>query len=182
MPTLARTPRARGVLEECQHRLTAMALIHEGVSQAEDPARIDAAPYLQALATQLFAAYRTDGQPVSLVLDLDTVWMPFETAVPCGIIVNELLSNALKHAFPPGRTGTVVLALRPGADGRVSVAVRDTGVGVPEGFDIDQAPSLGWQLVGLLAAQLGGTLSLERYGGTRATLTFTVYVYHGSPV
>jgi PAS domain S-box-containing protein len=165
-------PRVRAVLEECQHRLTAMALIHEWVSQAEDPARIDAAPYLHALATQLFTAYRTDGQPVSLVLDLDTVWLPFETAVPCGIIVNELLSNALKHAFPSERSGTVLLALRPGAEGRVSLVVRDTGVGLPEGFDIGQTSSLGWPLVSLLAAQLGGTLSLERRQGTCVTLTF----------
>lgn len=99
--------------------------------------------------------------------------MPFETAVPCGIMVNELLSNALKHAFPPGRAGTVVLSLRPGAEGSVFLAVRDTGVGMPEGFDISQAASLGWQLVSLLAAQLGGALTLERHRGTRVTLTFT---------
>jgi len=97
--------------------------------------------------------------------------MPSETAVPCGLIVHELISNALKHAFPSGRSGEVAMTLHTEADGRVSLAVRDTGVGVPDGFDIDQPSSLGWQLVRLLTAQLGGTL--ERYRGTRVTLTFT---------
>jgi PAS domain S-box-containing protein len=166
-------PHVHAVLDACQQRLQAMALIHERVSQAQDPARIDAVPYLHMLATQIFEAYRTEGRPISLALDLETVWMPFETAVPCGIIVNELLSNALKHAFPPGRPGEVAITLRAEGDGRVSLAVQDTGVGLPDGFEASQTPSLGWQLVTLLTAQLNGTLTLESRQGTRVTLTFT---------
>lgn len=149
-------PRVRAALEECHHRLTAMALIHEGLSQSQDPARMDAASYLRTLATRLFEAYHMEGQPVSLALHLEAVRMPSETAVPCGLIVHELVSNALKHAFPSGRSGEVAMTLHTEADGRVSLAVRDTGVGVPDGIDIDQPRSFGWQLVRLLTAQLGG--------------------------
>ncbi len=165
-------PQVRAVLDECQHRLQAMALIHESVYQSQDPAEIDAARYLRTLATQLFEAYRAEGQPVSLALHLEAVWMPFEIAVPCGIIVNELLSNALKHAFPPGVSGEVAITLRSDAEGRVSLAVWDTGVGVPEGFDVCHTNSLGLQLVSLLTEQLGGTLALDRRQGTSFVLTF----------
>jgi two-component sensor histidine kinase len=150
-----------------------MALIHEHLSQAPDPARMDAALYLYTLATQLIEAYRREGQPVSLALDLEAAWMPRETAVPCGLIVHELLANALTHAFRSGRSGEVAMTLRAEADGHVSLALRDTGVGLPEGVEVCQTPSLGWQLVSLLTAQLGGTLTLERQQGTRVLLTFT---------
>jgi two-component sensor histidine kinase len=110
---------------------------------------------------------------VSLTLDLETVWMPFETAVPCGIIVHELLSNALKHAFPPGSSGEVAMTLSAEADGRVLLVVRDTGAGLPAGFEHARTPSLGWQLVTLLTAQLNGTLAVERRQGTCVILTFT---------
>jgi two-component system, sensor histidine kinase PdtaS len=165
-------PQVHAVLEKCQHRLQTMALIHERVHQSEDPDRIDVTRYLNTLATQLFEAYSAEGQPVTLSLHLEEVWMPFKTAIPCGLIVNELLSNALKHAFPPGTSGEVAVALRTEADGRLSLAVRDTGVGVPAGLDVRQANSLGLQLVSLLTEQLGGTLELDRRQGTTVALTF----------
>ena len=167
-------PQVHAVLEKCQHRLQTMALIHESMHQSEDPDRIDVTHYLNTLATQLFEAYRVEGQPVTLSLYLEQVWMPFKTAIPCGLIVNELLSNALKHAFPPGTSGEVAIALRTEADGRLSLAVRDTGVGVPAGLDVRQTNSLGLQLVSLLTEQLGGTLDLDRRQGTAVSLTFTL--------
>ena len=100
--------------------------------------------------------------------------MPFKTAIPCGLVVNELLSNALKHAFPAGASGEVASALHTEADGRLSLAVRDSGVGVPAGLDVRQANSLGLQLVSLLTEQLGGTLELDRRQGTTVALTFAL--------
>ncbi len=167
-------PQVHAVLEKCQHRLQAMALIHESMHQSEDPDQIDVTRYLNTLTTQLFEAYCAEGQPVTLSLHLEEVWMPFKTAIPCGLIVNELLSNALKHAFPPGASGEVAIALRTGADGRISLVVRDTGVGVPAGLDVRQTNSLGMQLVYLLTEQLGGTLELDRRQGTTVALTFAL--------
>jgi PAS domain S-box-containing protein len=167
-------PQVHAVLEKCQHRLQAMALIHESVHQSEDADQIDVTRYLNTLSTQLFEAYRGEGQPVTLALQLEEVWMPFKTAIPCGLIVNELLSNALKHAFPPGAPGEVAVALRAEADGRISLAVRDTGVGVPAGLDVRRTNSLGLQLVYLLTEQLGGTLELDHRQGTSVVLTFAL--------
>jgi two-component sensor histidine kinase len=166
--------RVHAVLEECQHRLQAMALIHESVHQSEDPDQIDVTSYLNTLATQLFDAYRCEGQPVTLALHLEEVRMPFKTAIPCGLIVNELLSNALKHAFPSGVPGEVAIVLHTEAEGRISLAVRDTGVGVPAGFDVRRTNSLGLQLVSLLTEQLGGTLKLDHRQGTSVVLTFAL--------
>jgi two-component sensor histidine kinase len=111
---------------------------------------------------------------VTLTTHLEAVTLPLDSAVPCGLILHELLSNALKHTFPEGLAGTITLDLRAAPDRHVTLRVADTGVGVPEWFDLHQTDSLGWPLVCALTEQLGGTLSVARQGGTIMTLTFPV--------
>ena len=111
---------------------------------------------------------------MTLTTHLEAVTLPLDSAVPCGLILHELLSNALKHAFPNGQGGTITLDLRATPEQHVTLRVIDTGVGVPDGFDVRQTDSFGLQLVCALTEQLGGTLTVAGQGGTTCTLTFPV--------
>jgi two-component system, sensor histidine kinase PdtaS len=164
-------PQLLAECQESQHRIRAMALIHETLYQARDLARVDFGRYVRALAADLPQAYAADPARITLQTHTEEVWLDIDAAVPCGLILNELVSNALKHAFPDGRRGAIHLDLRAEL-GLTTLRVRDTGMGVPDGLDVRQAESLGLQLVGMLTDQLGGTLDLSRAEGTTVTLTF----------
>jgi two-component sensor histidine kinase len=120
----------------------------------------------------LFEVYRLPGRSIGLSLDLAELCWGVDQAMACGLILHELVSNSLTHAFPPSRAGEVAVTLQPEPPGRCTLVVRDTGVGLPEGFDFHTAMSLGLRLVGLMVQQLGGTLTLAPDGGTRVTITF----------
>jgi PAS domain S-box-containing protein len=165
-------PHARAAFEDSQRRIQAMALIHESLYRADDLAHVNAADYLQQLSMRLFGGFQPSGGRIIFTLELEAVALEMHTAVPCGLILNELFSNAMKHAFPAGRAGSITIGLRRTPEGQVQLTVRDTGVGIPESLDVRATPSLGWQLVGLLTEQLGGTVALERHGGTTVTITF----------
>jgi two-component sensor histidine kinase len=140
--------------------------------QVSDMASFHLAPYVRRLGDALLRAYGGEEGRVTLTPHLEDLTLPLDSAVPCGLILHELLSNALKHAFPHGQAGAITLDLRAEPDQHVTLRVADTGVGVPEGFDVRQSDSLGLQLVGMLTEQLGGTLTVARDGGTAFTLTF----------
>jgi two-component system, sensor histidine kinase PdtaS len=119
-------------------------------------------------------AYGGEEGRVTLTTRLEELMLPLDSAVPCGLILHELLSNALKHAFPDGQGGTITLDLRAMPEQQVTLGVSDTGVGMPDGFDVHQTNSFGLQLVCALTEQLGGTLTVAGQGGTTCTLTFPV--------
>jgi two-component sensor histidine kinase len=171
---VAEDPRVRTAFEESQDRIQAMALIHESLYQSDGLSPIDAAAYLRSLSQRLFDASRAPKNTLTLTLETQPVMLPPQTAMPCGLLLNELLSNALKHAFPGGRAGTIHIALQQEPPGQCILTVQDTGVGFPEGLDVHHANSLGLQLVGLLTEQLGGTVALRRDGGTIFMITFPV--------
>jgi two-component sensor histidine kinase len=165
-------PRLRRILEESSQRLRAIAFLHETIHQAADLGHVDAQAYLRPLVQQLVRAYRRPGQAVRLSLDLAALTWDIDRAMSCGLIVHELMSNSLTHAFPHGRAGDIVVTLQEAPPGRCTLMVCDTGVGLPEGFAPQTAQTLGLRLVALLARQLEGTFTLTRDGGTRATVTF----------
>lgn len=165
-------PQVRARLEESQQRIHAMALIHESLYQAGDVAQIDAADYLRTLCTRLFRVYGSPSARVALRCMVEAVRLDVHQAIPCGLILNELLSNTLKHAFPDGRAGEIRIELWQQPPGTCVLTIRDDGVGIPAGLEMRQTESVGLQLVGLLATQLGATTALERRGGTAFTLTF----------
>lgn len=167
-------PQVRAMFEDSQHRIRAMALIHETLYRGDGLAQINAADYLQPLSAQLAEAYRTLNNRVVLKCQVEEVWLSINKAVPCGLILNELLSNALKHAFPEAATGEILIVLRREAPGSCTLIVSDTGIGFPEGLDFRTTESLGLQLVCLLTEQIEGTISLERRGGTAISITFPV--------
>jgi len=160
----------RTIYKESQNRIKTMALIHEELYQREDLARINMADYIQGLTRNLMASYFASDGRIKLTLDLADADIVLDTAIPCGLIVNELVSNALKHAFPGGRTGEVRVVLASKGEDIYELTVSDNGVGLPDGLDYLRTKSMGMQLVVVLAQQLDADL---RYGGGPGT-TFSL--------
>jgi PAS domain S-box-containing protein len=158
---------SREALQECQTRVQAIALIHEKLYQSRDYAQVPFAEYARSLVSTVFEATGVAPDRVSLVLATEDVALAVDKAIPCGLILNELVTNALKHAFPDGRHGTIRVELGQLPDGTLHLEVSDAGVGLPADLDLEQSPSLGLHLVRMLARQLGATLRIEREGGTR---------------
>ena len=153
-------------LQDAHSRVLAMALIHEQIYQTETLADVDFHVYIKLLAERLFDAYCIDTSRIQLQMDLDVIHLTVDEAIPCGLILNELLSNSLKHAFPGGRKGVIRIRLRSFGDGFVELAVSDDGKGLPAGFQHDKSQSLGLQVVQTLVHQLRGNLSVSRDEGT----------------
>jgi two-component sensor histidine kinase len=165
------------VLQESQHRLDALAMIHEQLYESANSRQVHLEHQANLLIANLFTAFGVDSSRISarvaiharpeggpLVLDVDQ-------AIPIGLILNELVSNALKHAFPDGRSGLIRVEAQCHED-KVSLAVIDDGVGVPEDLGTRKSKSLGLQIVEILARQLRGTWELKREAGTMFRLSF----------
>jgi two-component system, sensor histidine kinase PdtaS len=167
-----RDPRALEVFKEGQGRVRSMALIHEKLYQSADLARVDFSEYIRNLAAYLFRSYEVNAGAVTLNVEAEDVLLGVDTAIPCGLIINELVSNSLKHAFPGATRGAINITLRPGGGERLTLCVSDDGVGLPEGFDLLDTPSLGLQLVNTLARQLGGEVEVGDGAGARFSITF----------
>ena len=163
---------ARELFMESQNRIRSMALVHEKLYRASDLSRIDLSEYADDLARLLFGSYGVDRGRIDLQIDADSeVFLSVETAVPCGLIINELLSNAVKHAFPDDRAGRVSIRVHR-SGGELELAVADDGVGLPDTVDVEAASSLGLQLVKTLADQLRARLEVRRVGGTEIVVRF----------
>jgi two-component sensor histidine kinase len=167
-------PQVLDIFRESQNRVRSMALIHEKLYQAQDLAGIDFDEYIHNLAAYLFHVYSTSTRVVTLRVQSDDVFLPVDAAVPCGLILNELISNALKHAFPGDRGGQVRVELCTGHDYQYILKVGDDGVGLPPDLDLHATGSLGLQVVNTLVDQLGGTIELDTRSGTEFTITFLV--------
>lgn len=156
-------------IRESQNRVKAMALVHEKLYRAEDISHIDISDYIKFLGTGLFQFYDAKSRGIRFTLEAPDVRVDINTAIPLGLILNELISNALKYAFPKGRGGEVSVSIRR-EEKTLTVIVRDDGVGIPPDFDWQNAPSLGLRLVNSLVDQLDGTVELDRTSGTRFTM------------
>jgi PAS domain S-box-containing protein len=165
-------PAVHDMLTDCQSRVKSMALIHQTLYQSKDFARVDFANFLNSLALALINLYRVDPNRISLSIEADQVLLPIDAAVPCGQVVDELLSNAFRHAFPEGRRGTITVALSRDGRSNVALSVTDDGIGIPASVDMRSHATLGLRLVSLLTDQLRGTLSLRRADPTRFLLQF----------
>lgn len=166
-------PRWTTLLDESQARVEAIALIHERLYLADDVARVDFAAYLREIGRNMVAAFAPNG--VEVAVDAVDLELPVDSAVPCGLVVNELVTNAPKHGYPSGRRGTVHIAAARRKE-QLEVLVRDDGAGYPDAPPSDDHSGMGLTLVHALARQLGGSFSLETSPetGTSARLTFQV--------
>jgi PAS domain S-box-containing protein len=163
---------SRVALAECQHRIAVIALIHEKLYQSSDRVSVPFSGYARNLADNIVNATGGTAGRVSLQVEADELSLGIDRAIPCGLILNELITNALRHAFPGDRAGTILLELRRQDAGRVSLAVRDDGVGIPAAVEPERSTSLGMQLVATLVAQLDGELQIARDRGTAVRVTF----------
>jgi PAS domain S-box-containing protein len=166
-------PQTLQMFKESQNRVRSMALIHEILYQSKDLASIDLAAYIRNLAAHLFGSYGVNAHAIALKINVDDVFLNVDMAIPCGLIINELVSNCLKHAFPGSQRGEIHIELRSGGDHQFTLTVSDNGVGFPKEVDFRKTESLGLQLVNTLTEQLGGSVKLEQQGGTAFTITFT---------
>ena len=167
-------PKALDIFRHTQYRVRAMALVHEKLYQSNNLAQIDFRDYIEHLASSLFHSYSPHTSKVTLRVDIGDVALSVDSAIPCGLIVNELISNALKYAFPDNRQGELIVRLREVNAGWIEMSVEDDGVGLPNELDLRNTDSLGMQLVYSLAKQVGGTLDLDRAHGTKFTLRFPI--------
>jgi two-component sensor histidine kinase len=158
------------LFRESQDRVRSMALIHEHLYQSSDLSRIDFGAYADSLTANLLRSYATAGT-IKLKIDVRDILIRIDPAIPCGLIVNELVTNALKHAFPDGCIGTVGIAMRK--DGQEYVlTVTDDGVGMHPRVPGNDAGSFGLQLVDTLVGQLEGSIDVAGNGGTTCTIRF----------
>jgi len=165
--------RAIETLIESQNRIRSMALVHEQLYRSETLTRIDFAAYIKTLATQLFHSCGVNQDTITLKINADDVVLSVETAIPCGLIINELVSNSLRHALPAGRAcseqseskGEIRIDLHS-YDDELILIISDNGIGFPQDLDFRNTESLGLRLVDMLARQLEGTIELDRNGGT----------------
>jgi len=163
---------ALGALNESRNRVHSMAIIHETLYRSEGLARVDLATYTQKLVDYLLRSYNFSAQTIRTKIDIADVSLDMDAAICCGLIINELVSNSLKHAFPAGQGGEINIALHLHSDQQLILTVGDDGAGLPADIGLDQAESLGLQLVNMLVQQLQGTLELDCSQGTQFRITF----------
>jgi two-component sensor histidine kinase len=149
-----------------------MALVHERLNDRGEADRIDFREYASTLAHDLMFAYGAAGGAVRMRLDLHSVTLDLNRAIPCGLILNELITNSLKYAFPDGRRGEIRVSLSAGADGLVTMEVADDGVGLPAGFDWRSSTSLGLRIVDILSRQIDGAVAVGGASGASFVLKF----------
>jgi PAS domain S-box-containing protein len=172
--TYIQDQQALGLFKESQNRVRSMALIHEKLYQSKDIARIDFAEYIRNLAGNLIRSYGSSPAMVRLDIDADQISLGVDTAIPCGLIINELVTNSLKYAFPAGRRGEIRVALKhENGDGLYRLVVADNGVGLPAAIEPRKTTTLGLQLVTTLVDQLNGSIEIKRDNGTEFVITFS---------
>ena len=157
------------VIRESQNRIKAMALVHEKLYRTEDISHIGLNDYIRFLGTGLFQFYDARSRGIQFILDIRDVNVDIDAAIPLGLIMNELISNSLKYAFPKGRKGEIAISVKKEGH-TMTVVYRDTGIGIPADLDWRDTPSLGLRLVNTLVDQLNGTVELDRSAGTAFTM------------
>jgi two-component sensor histidine kinase len=178
-------PRVIEAFRESQNRVISMALIHEELYKGEGTDTLDFSTYIRELAENLFQTYSLKSKNIHLSMDLEeNVFLNMDTGVPLGIIVNELVSNSLKHAFPRKDRGEIQIKLHREKNGKYKkegdkatsfiLTVSDNGIGIPENLNVEDVDSLGIQLITALVDQLDGKFKLKRSNGTEFTMKFKV--------
>jgi PAS domain S-box-containing protein len=159
------------ILRESQNRIKSMSFIHESLYQTKDFSRVEFSSYILTLANNLIHSYSIERDKVKLRTNFNRVFLSLDQAIPCGLIANELVSNALKYAFPVGTEGEIVLSIAE-SEGKILFCIGDNGVGLPTGLDAENTESLGLQLVYTLIDQLDASIEVQREEGTNYLITF----------
>lgn len=167
---------AINVLKESQDRVKAMATIYENLYLSKDLTKINFNHYIQSLLQGLFYSHTAkEGQIIPLI-EVEDIMLNIETAIPCGLIISELISNSLKHAFPEGKKGNIRIALRPRGN-EYELLISDNGIGIPENIDFKNTNTLGFKLINNLVSQIDGKITLDKSHGTKFKITFRELKY-----
>jgi len=178
--------------KDSQNRAASMALIHEELYQGKGTDNLDFAAYIQKLTKELFSSYYLINENISLKLNLEEAYLGMDTAIPLGIVINELISNSFKHAFSDGKEGEISITLKKTGDLDIIredseadtgcnqekkfqyiLTVADNGRGIPVDIDLEDVKSLGLQLVNILVEQIDGCIELKRSQGAKFTIWFS---------
>ena len=174
-----REEEALNTIKESQNRIRTIALVHDGLYHSDDLAKIDFSEYLHGLVDNLLRSYKVSLNLIHTLIDVKSVYLNVDKAIPCGLIINELVSNSLKYAFPNGKIGEIrIVFTKDGENSRnghseYTMIVSDNGVGLPVDFDVKNCRSLGLTLVHTLIKQLRGNVDMCRDEGTRFNIKFT---------
>ena len=158
----------------CQNRVKSIALIHEKLYQTNSFTRVDFGSYTKNLIYYLFRMFDVKSDKVSLRLNAENVFLPMDTAIPCGLIINELVTNSLKHAFSDDKRGELSVEAIYHTDNKFTLTIKDNGKGIPEGLDLNNSKTIGFNLVNSLIRQLGGILKINKEEGTEFKITFSI--------
>jgi two-component system response regulator len=162
----------RHIITDMQNRIKSMAVIHEGLYRTNDFSDIDLSWGLQKLSNDLLYTYEIDPTRIKLKFDIGALRLGIDASLPFSLIINELVSNSLKHAFPNGREGEICISLRKNADNIFTLDVKDNGIGLPDEIDMENINSMGLFLVKMLIKQIGGTMIVRRGAGTEYVIQF----------
>ena len=162
---------SKNIFKESQNRTRSMALIHERLYQSTDLKRIDFGEYIRTLANDLYNTYVMDKSLITLNIDVDDVKLDINTSIPLGLIVNELVTNSLKHAFPPGKSGEIDIQFHT-QDDKYLLEVKDNGIGFPKDINYQNTDSLGLRLINSLTEQIDGNIQLNNNSGTSFKIIF----------
>jgi len=174
--------KATTALHDSERRLLSMAMIHERLYTGDGAvSAVDFDEYCELLGNDLLASYVGEPSRITLRYDLAPIRLSVEHAIPCALIVNELLTNAFKYAYPGEAKGDIIVSLRPAGPNSVVLGVTDQGIGLPADFSLEHSKSLGLQIVHLLANQIDGTLSLRGNPGTTVELQFPLHLHLTEP-
>lgn len=162
---------SKEIFKESQNRAQSMALIHERLYRSTNMKSIDFADYIRSLTRDLFNTYSTQEDRIDLKMDVEDVEVDIDNAVPLGLIINEIVTNSLKYAFPDETAGTISISFHKQKD-QYLLEVSDDGIGIPEEFEVEKSDSLGMMLINSLTYQIGGELEMERSPGTTFRIKF----------
>lgn len=160
------------LFSESQNRIKTMALIHEKLYRSVDLSVIEFYDYVKNLVDSLYTTYGISIDRVKPVIEFRSIYLDIDTSIPCGLIINELISNCLKYAFPGKKEGKILINLTEDKPQCYTMTIKDNGVGVPEGIDFNNSASLGLKLVKILSEQLGGKVELNRQNGSEFKISF----------
>jgi len=162
------------IFEECKNRVNSIALIHEKLYESEDLANINYGEYVRSLTTHLFNASLTSLPGVTLKINADDVFLKVDKAIPCALIINELVTNAIKYGFPQDQQGEIIVGLKSVDEGKVTLTVADSGVGLPANFNMNSSETLGMQIINALAKKLHGSIKIDTTKGAKFTMEFQI--------
>ncbi|MBN4003774.1 PAS domain S-box protein [Nostoc sp. LPT] len=161
------------IFQQSQQRIASMALVHEKLYQSQDLAKINFGEYIRDLIASLFTAYEVNEDAIALTINTeDCIFLRLDTAIPCSLIIHELVSNSLKYAFTKGSNGAINIEIKRIINNNLTLIVSDNGIGLPPNFDFKKIASLGWELVDALTHQLAGNINITGSTGVEFQVTF----------